>query len=306
MARPTKEGLDYFSFDVDFFQNIKVRKIKMACGPQSVSILICLLCNIYRNKGYCILWDEDMPFLIADEVGVSEGAVIETLKKAVQVGFFDQKLSEKKVITSVEIQKRYRKIVTSSKRIGCEIPPCHNLLSVDNGVISEFPPEETMLTPEETRFPPEESTQSKVKESKVNNNPPISPQGGSSAEELSSNEPEVEATFEKRKKVAPKKEKPEPPAIEEFVAYGLANITGVTSYRLDLWENALRLKYKAWLEAGWKTGGKNPKDIQVWKTTLLHTIPYLERVVSMQIHSQPQTSKLEHNLSVVSRTWGIN
>lgn len=149
------------------------------------------------------------------------------------------------------------------------------------------------------------------KECKEENNiPPISPRGGSAdvvdSLKISEDEITVEAIDEKRKKVAPKKEKPEPPAIEEFVAYGLANITGVTSYRLDLWENVLRLKYRAWMEAGWKTGGNKPKDIQIWKTTLLHTLPYLERVVSMQIQNQPTTSKLEHNLTVGSRVWGIN
>ena len=88
-GRPTKQGIDYFPLDVGFFSDVKVRKIARACGPQSTSILICLLCNIYKDEGYYILWDEDLPFVIADTVGVSEGAVKEVLTKAVQVGFFD-------------------------------------------------------------------------------------------------------------------------------------------------------------------------------------------------------------------------
>lgn len=87
MARPTKEGLDYYSFDVNFFSNRKIRKIMRACGPSSPTILICLLCNIYKNKGYYIEWDEELPFDIADYVGVSEGAVKEVVKKAIDVGF---------------------------------------------------------------------------------------------------------------------------------------------------------------------------------------------------------------------------
>jgi len=138
------------------------------------------------------------------------------------------------------------------------------------------------------------------------NYPPIPPDGGGSADEVVVDETEVEASDEKEKKVAPKKEKSEPPAIEEFVAYGLANITGVTSYRSDLWESVLRRKYTAWLESGWKTGGKKPKPIQVWKTTLLNSLSYLERDVSIMISSQPTMSKLEHNLSVGARVWGIN
>ena len=108
MGRPTKQGIDYFPLDVGFFTDLKIRKISRACGSQSSSILICLLCNIYRNNGYYIVWDKDMPFVIADEVGVSEGAVNEVVIKAVQVGFFNEELFHKfNILTSNGIQKRY-------------------------------------------------------------------------------------------------------------------------------------------------------------------------------------------------------
>ena len=107
-GRPTKQGIDYFPMDVDFFTDVKIRKISRACGSQSTSILICLLCNIYKDEGYYILWDEDLPFVIADTVRVSEGAVKEVLIKSLQVGFFDQELYEKyKILTSSGIQKRF-------------------------------------------------------------------------------------------------------------------------------------------------------------------------------------------------------
>ena len=106
-GRPIKQGIDYFPLNTDFFQDVKVRKILRACGPNAVSVLICLLCNIYRDNGYYILWDEDLPFFIADEVGVSEGCVKEILLKAVQVGFFDvEKHSAYGILTSSGIQKR--------------------------------------------------------------------------------------------------------------------------------------------------------------------------------------------------------
>lgn len=55
MARPKKQGIDYFPLDVNFFSDVKIRKIARACGSQSTSILICLLCNIYKDNGYYIL-----------------------------------------------------------------------------------------------------------------------------------------------------------------------------------------------------------------------------------------------------------
>lgn len=107
-GRPTKQGIDYFPMDVGFFTDVKIRKIIRACGPQSTSILICLLCNIYKDDGYYILWDEDLPFVIADTVGVSEGAVQEVMLKALQVGFFDNELYDKHgILTSSGIQKRF-------------------------------------------------------------------------------------------------------------------------------------------------------------------------------------------------------
>lgn len=107
-GRPIKQGIDYFPLDTHFFSDVKIRKIARACGPNAASVLICLLCNIYRNDGYYIVWDEDLPFCIADEVGVSEGCVKEVLLKAVQVGFFDvEKHSAYGILTSFGIQKRF-------------------------------------------------------------------------------------------------------------------------------------------------------------------------------------------------------
>ena len=118
MARPKKQGIDYFPLDVDFFSNVKIRKIARACGSQSTSILICLLCNIYKDNGYYILWDEDLPFVIADSVGVSEGAVKEVILKAIQVGFFDKDIYEKyKVLTSYGIQSRFKSAVYKREEI---------------------------------------------------------------------------------------------------------------------------------------------------------------------------------------------
>ncbi len=118
MARPTKQGLEYFSFDTDFFSDVKIRRISRACGPASTSILICLLCNIYRDKGYYITWDENLPFVVADTVGTTEGAVEEVVKKAIQVGFFDKELFDKyKILTSNGIQNRFKSAVARREEI---------------------------------------------------------------------------------------------------------------------------------------------------------------------------------------------
>ncbi|MGH1841247.1 Lin1244/Lin1753 domain-containing protein [Enterococcus gallinarum] len=121
MARPTKKGLDYFPLDVDFLSDLKVRRIIKACGKEAVHILVALLANIYRDEGYYVLWDDDLAFLVADEVGTKEGTVEELVKKAVQVKFFDKDTFDKySVLTSKGIQSRYILATKERKKVELE------------------------------------------------------------------------------------------------------------------------------------------------------------------------------------------
>ena len=51
MARPNKKGLDYFPVDVDMFEGDDVALITSEFGAKADSVLIRLLCRIYKN-GY--------------------------------------------------------------------------------------------------------------------------------------------------------------------------------------------------------------------------------------------------------------
>ncbi|HGV8425653.1 TPA: DUF4373 domain-containing protein, partial [Enterococcus hirae] len=57
MARPTKEGLDYFPLDVDVFEDEKIEAIAGEFGLKGEIAVIKLLCAIYK-KGYFILWND--------------------------------------------------------------------------------------------------------------------------------------------------------------------------------------------------------------------------------------------------------
>lgn len=185
MARPNKQGIDYFPFDVDFFSDIKIRKIARACGSQATSILICLLCNIYKDKGYYILWDEDLPFVIADTVGVSEGAVKEVILKALQVDFFDQDIYKKhNVLTSLGIQKRFKSAVYKREKIEY----------IEEYMVSDVI---KIVSDVKNQVSDVRSTQSKVKKSRVKkskeNDKEISPEGDTKKDELSLNpHPQIE------------------------------------------------------------------------------------------------------------------
>ena len=60
-----KIGLDYFAFDVDFFDNDKVEFLGARFGLRGENIAIRLLCRIYRGKGYYCTWGTDEALLFA-------------------------------------------------------------------------------------------------------------------------------------------------------------------------------------------------------------------------------------------------
>jgi len=171
MARPIKEGLDYFSMDVDFYDDPKIIYAEEAHGVIGGYIASRLLCLIYR-EGYFIKWDDDMALVFSKRIGngLTHTQVKEVVTTLIEKGFFDKGLFTKfSILSSRGIQKRWLRIISDCKRKA----GINSLYDVVNSVIAEFPSEET--TPIR-----EESTQSKVKESKVNNNP-LPPRGAVSA-----------------------------------------------------------------------------------------------------------------------------
>ena len=165
MARPIKEGFDYFPLDVDFFQDIKIRKLIKYQGEKAVSVLICLLCNIYK-QGYYIRWDKDLAFVISEQSGCKEVFVSEILKNCLNIGIFSKQMfDEKQVFTSIEIQNQYKIICENAKRkvIKTEFFIVNTELTLVNS-------EETPVNTELTLVNTELSTQSKVKERKVKEN----------------------------------------------------------------------------------------------------------------------------------------
>ncbi len=163
MARPLSRGIEYYPLDVDFLNDLKIRKIMKSCGPNSIAIIILLLGNIYGDEGYFMKWDEDVCFLVADAVGAKEVYVKEVLKKCLQVDLFSSELFEKfKIITSKGIQKRFFEITKRRRR--------ENLINeylLVNVTETGVNVTETIVTEAETGVIVSKSTQSKVKESKV-------------------------------------------------------------------------------------------------------------------------------------------
>lgn len=117
MARPTKHGLDYFPFDVDFFSDEKLYAISGEFGIKGEITTIKLLCAVYRN-GYFIEWTEMLKFKLLKELpGVSADLLDQIIKRLVKWDFFDKDLFDSaSILTSKGIQRRYQAISTKMHR----------------------------------------------------------------------------------------------------------------------------------------------------------------------------------------------
>jgi hypothetical protein len=119
MARTNKVGIDYFPFDVDFFNDEKVEFTSARFGVKGEIIAIRLLCKIYRN-GYYTEWNDDESTLLAKRAGdgITPTLVSEIVKELVKRGFFDRSLFDRfGILTSNGIQKRYFEITSRYKQI---------------------------------------------------------------------------------------------------------------------------------------------------------------------------------------------
>lgn len=116
MARPKKEGLDYFPMDTDIFSDEKVRILKAHYGTDGIALYLYVLCRIYRN-GYYARYDEDFEYVAAEELQMSVAKV-----QQIMTYLFSRSLLTKltkvstlvipvTIITSHGIQRRFQQAV---------------------------------------------------------------------------------------------------------------------------------------------------------------------------------------------------
>lgn len=110
VARPLKDGIDYFPLDAEFLQDKKIRLIKSEFGAKGVLVVIQLLCSIYKENGYFSTCDDDDCFFMAEAVGcgVDSDFIRQVIHGCVRRSLFDDKLFNVfGVLTSRGIQRRF-------------------------------------------------------------------------------------------------------------------------------------------------------------------------------------------------------
>lgn len=108
MATKSKQGLDYFPFDVNFLSESRVRRVIKTHGSPSFSVLTKLMINIYKFEGYYMICNDDAVFEIAESLHMEENEVMDIILKSVEVGIFDMdKFKKFNILTSKSIQDNF-------------------------------------------------------------------------------------------------------------------------------------------------------------------------------------------------------
>lgn len=114
MARPQKEGLEYFSLDVNFFSDRKIKILKGRFGADGITYYLYLLCEIYRGHGYYLDMDDDFDYITSSELGMSPEKIGQMRKFLLERSLFDNKLFQSDtILTSTGIQRRFQMAVKS-------------------------------------------------------------------------------------------------------------------------------------------------------------------------------------------------
>lgn len=116
MARPNKEGLDYFPLDIDIFEDEKIEAIAGEFGIKGELAVIKLLCAVYK-KGYFIVWNDlTKATLLKRLPGVSKELLDQIVARLVAWEFFNEDLfNSAKVLTSENIQAVYFEAIKRRK-----------------------------------------------------------------------------------------------------------------------------------------------------------------------------------------------
>lgn len=105
MARPPKNGLDYFPFNTDFESDPKIKQLIIQCGKDGVLVYLWSLLIIY-HEGYYTTTDAIIKSITWDFRDIDENRIIEILSKMAEIDLIDKRLFVENIITSTGIQRR--------------------------------------------------------------------------------------------------------------------------------------------------------------------------------------------------------
>lgn len=161
MARPVKNGVDYFPLDTVL--DTKFELIEAEFGLTGFAVIVKLFQKIYGGQGYYCEWTDEVALLFSHKCGGGK-AVSEIVSAAVKRGIFDKDMYDKySILTSKGIQERYFEAV--NRRAHVEVEGAYLLICVADL------PENVNINGVNVYINPENvcrNTQSKVNKTKLN------------------------------------------------------------------------------------------------------------------------------------------
>lgn len=156
MSNLKPEGMSYFPFSVDLFEDEALERVRDEFGVVVNSVYVLMLCYLYKKKGYYIPYStnkekEDLHWYIYKRVqGGKYKIQLQVLPKVIEAlvarELFSRELSPK-IITSKRAQETYYRATVDRKAV--EINPDYWLLNdVEMRKISQKHPYYLMLHPE--------------------------------------------------------------------------------------------------------------------------------------------------------------
>jgi len=136
MARPTKQGIDYFPLDCQFDDKIEMYLIEK--GAVGLGVLISIWQMIYSNEGYYIKDSKDIHLLIKRKIDVDINEVSDCINVCLERNVFDEgKYKKHNILTSKAMQKRYFEAAKKKKSVQVDVDYLINGIdSYDNWVYS--------------------------------------------------------------------------------------------------------------------------------------------------------------------------
>ncbi len=167
MARPMKEGVDYFPLDV--CTDVKFELLEAKFGIIGFGIMIKLFQRIYAENGYYCKWDSDTALIMAAKNSCPDYTfTIEKVQgivdEAIHRGIFDKDMYKQQgILTSKGIQKRFFEATKRRSRVDVK----ENYLLIDISELSENVYINGVNVNKNSKKD-NDNTQSKVKETKLN------------------------------------------------------------------------------------------------------------------------------------------
>ncbi len=179
MARPLKEGLTYFSHDVDMSDDQKILRLESIHGIVGYGTYNKLLERVYATPhGELDLSNEIDIIVLAKKFRISSKKLMDILKSCMTFGLFDTAIwNSKKIITSNGIKKRFVAVETERERkrkwkLEQKTKPNDDIVDGENIATSSNNDNENIATSSNNDGKLTSTEPYKVKESKVNKSKP--------------------------------------------------------------------------------------------------------------------------------------